>query len=178
MLGAAGTALTVAEQNLYNTEVRMRCQGIDAHDVRLALEQQKAFFDFLRNPATGRKLDALTAEGRSRPALRDWLLPDSSTTDRTAGAWYVVLDPFFDPLPVWQRYRGKATFLFSEFDDSTPTKVVQARLNSMGTKTTTLLGAQHLGLATRNVCKGDLPDLSRFVPGLMPAVAHYAMSDD
>lgn len=178
LLGAAGTALTVAEQNLYNTEVRMRCQGIDAPDVRLALEQQKAFFDFLRNPATGRKLDALTAEARSRPALRDWLLPDSSTTDRTAGAWYVVLDPFFDPLPVWQRYPGKVTFLFSEFDDSTPTKVVQARLNSMGTKTTTLLGAQHLGLATRNVCKGDLPDVSRFVPGLMPAVAHYAMSEE
>ena len=27
LLGAAGAALTVAEQNLYNTEVRMRCQG-------------------------------------------------------------------------------------------------------------------------------------------------------
>lgn len=178
LLGAAGAALTVAEQNLYNTEVRMRCQGIKARDVQLALEQQKAFFDFLRVPAMAGKLDALTAEGRLRPTLNDWLFPDSRTTDRSAGAWYVVLDPFFDPLPVWKRYQGRAKFLFSEFDDSTPTKVAQARLIHTGAKTKTLPHAQHLGLATRDICKGEFSDLSQFAPGLMPAVAEFAMSDN
>jgi pimeloyl-ACP methyl ester carboxylesterase len=178
LLGAAGTALTVAEQNLYNTEVRMRCQGIDARDVRLALNQQKVFFDFLRQPAMARKLDALTTKGRTRPALNDWLFPDSRTTDRSAAAWYVVLDPFFDPLPVWKRYPGKAKFLFSEFDDSTPTELARARLARMGTKVATLPKAQHLGLATLDVCKGEFSDLSQFVPGLMPAVAEFARSDN
>lgn len=174
LLGAAGTALTVAEQNLYNTEVRMRCMGIPAHDVRLALDQQKAFFAFLRNPAMTGKLDALTAKGRSRPILNDWLFPDSRTTDRSAGAWYVVLDPFFDPLPVWKRYKGKAMFLFSEFDDSTPSRLAQSRLFETATKTKTLSQAQHLGLATRDVCKGEFSDLSQFAPELMPMVSEFA----
>lgn len=176
LLGAAGTALTVAEQNLYNTEVRMRCQGSKEEDIRLALDQQRAFFAFLRKPAMAAKLDALTVKGRSRPALNDWLFPDSRTTDRSAGAWYVVLDPFFDPLAVWKRYKGKAMFLFSEFDDSTPTKLAQARVSRLRITTTTLPNAQHLGLETRNLCNGDLSELSQFSPGLMPAVAEFAMS--
>ncbi len=178
LLGAAGTALTVAEQNLYNTEMRMRCQGISPRDMRLALDQQKAFFDFLQNPAKARKLDARTAEGRTRPALRDWLFPDSVTTDRSAGTWYVVLDPFFDPLPIWKRYLGGTLFLFSEFDDSTPTELAQARLRRTGTKTKILPDAQHVGLTTRGVCDGDFSDVSQFAPGLMSAVAKFAMSDD
>lgn len=178
LLGAAGTALTVAEQNLYNTEVRMRCLGIGEVDIRLALNQQKAFFDFLRNPAMAGKLDALTVESRSRPVLSDWLFPDSRTTDRSAGTWYVVLDPFFDPLAVWKRYQGKAVFLFSEFDDSTPSGLAQTRLSRLRTMTTTLSDAQHLGLETRDVCKGELSDLSQFSPGLMPALADFAMSDN
>jgi pimeloyl-ACP methyl ester carboxylesterase len=172
LLGAAGTALTVAEQNLYNTEVRMRCQGINDRDVRLALNQQKAFFEFLRKPETAPKLDALTVKGQSRPGLGDWLFPDSRSTDRSAGQWYVVLDPFFDPLPVWKRYRGKRLFLFSEFDDSTPTGLAQARLGRMGTKT--ILGAQHLGLATSDICNGDVSELSQFAPGLLPTLANFA----
>jgi pimeloyl-ACP methyl ester carboxylesterase len=176
LLGAAGTAMTVAEQNLYNTEVRMRCQGINVRDMRLALNQQKAFFDFLRKPEMAGKLDALTTEGHSRPILSDWLLPDSRTTDRSAAAWYVVLDPFFDPLPVWKRYEGKALFLFSEFDDSTPTKLAQARLSRLRAKIATLPDAQHLGLETSDLCKGDLSELSQFASGLMSAVAEFARS--
>lgn len=178
LLGAAGTALTVVEQNLYNTEVRMRCQGIKARDVRLALDQQRAFFDFLREPAMAGKLDEITATGRSRPILNDWLFPDSRTVDRSAGTWYITLDPFFDPLPVWKNYQGKAVFLFSEFDDSTPTKLAQARLTYTRTKTVILPSAQHLGLMTGDVCKGELTDLLRFAPGLMPAVAEFATSEN
>lgn len=178
LLGAAGTAVTVVEQNLYNTEVRMRCQGINASDLRLALDQQTAFFAFLQNPAAAGKLDALTVQGRARPVLNDWLFPDSRTTDRSAGAWYVVLDPFFDPLPVWKRYNGKAMFLFSEFDDATPTELAQTRLNGTGAKVVTLPDAQHLGLATGDICKAELSDLSQFASGLMPAVAEFAMSDN
>lgn len=177
LLGAAGAALTVAEQNLYNTEVRMRCQGIGSNDIALALAQQRAFFDFLARPPTAARLDALTVEGRLRPALKDWLFPNSQTTDRSAAAWYVVLDPSFDPLPVWKRYRGKATFVFSEFDDSTPTPVTQPRLQGMtNTKTKVLAQAQHLGLATDDVCRGELPNVAKFAPELMPIVGSFGRS--
>ena len=177
LLGAAGAALTVAEQNLYNTKIRMRCQGIGGDDIALALAQQRAFFDFLAGPTAAARLDALTAKGRLRPALNGWLFPDSRTTDRSAAAWYVVLDPSFDPLPVWKRYRGKAAFVFSQFDDSTPTPIAQARLQGVTTTDLKFLSqAQHLGLATDDLCKGELSDVTKFAPGLMPIVASFGMS--
>ena len=46
LLGAAGAAMSVVEQNLYNTEVRMHCAAISDADVKLALDQQRAFFHF------------------------------------------------------------------------------------------------------------------------------------
>lgn len=176
LLGAAGSALTVAEQNLYNTKVSMRCQGIGKEDIRLALEQQAAFFGFLRDPSTAPRLDALTRKGQMRPALGEWLLPDSRTTDRSAGVWYVVLDPFFEPLPVWKRYPGKATFLFSRLDDSTPTALAAARLQNTGARVIVFPKAQHLGLAASDICRGGLADLSAFAPGVMAAIRQFGTS--
>lgn len=176
LLGAAGTALTVAEQNLYNTEVQMRCQGIAANDIRLALDQQMAFFQFLKDPSKASKLDALTAQARTRPGLTDWLFPDSRTTDRGAGAWYVVLDPFFDPLQVWKRYRGKTKFLFSQFDDSTPTLIARARLKRVRAEVGYIANAQHLGLVTKGICQGGVADLSQFSPELISSISKFGMS--
>ncbi len=174
LLGAAGAAMTVAEQNLYNTQVRMQCAGNPIADIALALEQQAAFFAFLRDPAKASQLDSLTARARLRPGLSDWLFPDSASTDRTAGAWYVVLDPAFDPLPVWKTYRGRTLFLFSEFDDSTPTAEAVKRLRRIGVKTATLAKAQHLGLATTDMCSSELGKLVKFAPPLMPAISRFA----
>lgn len=174
LLGAAGSAMTVAEQNLYNTRVRMQCAEIPAGDIALALDQQTAFFEFLRNPAKAQQLDDLTARARLKPGLADWLFPDSRNTDRSAAAWYVVLDPGFDPVPVWRSYRRQAVFLFSEFDDSTPTRAAVARLRRIGIAPVTLRKAQHLGLATSGLCSGELGGLSRFAPGLMPAITRFA----
>lgn len=176
LLGAAGAALTVAEQNLYNTEVRMRCQGIGSEDIALALAQQQAFFDFLAKPSTAPTLDALTVRGRQKPVLNDWLFPDSRTTDRSAAAWYVVLDPNFDPLPVWKRYRGRSTFIFSQFDDSTPTLIAQGRLQRVATHSKVLAQAQHLGLSTGDICKAELSDVTKFAANLMPMVASFGRS--
>lgn len=174
LLGAAGTALTVTEQNLYNTEVRMRCAGISEDDIQLALDQQATFFTFLRDPTSSERLNELTRQGRARPALADWLFPDAGSTDRSAGAWYVVLDPAFDPLPIWQSYRGKAVFLFSEFDDATPTDRAIKRLASTHAESRIIPRAQHLGLEADNLCKAELTDLSRFAQDLPKALAEFA----
>jgi alpha/beta superfamily hydrolase len=174
LLGAAGAALSVEEQNLYNTEVQMRCQGIARRDIRLALDQQRAFFENLRNPASAARLDALTARARQRPALADWLFPDSANTDRSAGAWYVVLDPDFDPLPIWRAYTGRAHFVFSENDDATPTAQAIRRLRGSSVQTSVLSGAQHLGLQASDVCRASLTDTSAFSPELFRQIAAFA----
>ncbi len=174
LLGAAGAAMTVAEQNLYNTQVRMLCAGNTMADTELALEQQAAFFAFLRNPDQASQLDRLTARAALRPQLADWLFPDSRTTDRSASVWYVILDLRFDPLPVWKAYRGRTLFLFSEFDDSTPTVEAVKRLRRIGIKPFTLAKAQHLGLFATDPCKGELGQLSGFASGLMPAITRFA----
>ncbi len=174
LLGAAGAGVTVAEQNLYNSETRMRCAGIAASDVALATDQQRAFYAYLADPQEAATLDALTLRAATRPRLRDWLMPASTATDRQAAAWYVVLDTRFDPLPVWRAYSGRTLFIFGDRDDSTPTGLVVDRLRTTAVRTRVLPGAQHLGLDTDDLCRGDLVDVARFSPTLMGLVAEFA----
>lgn len=176
LLGAAGAALTVAEQNLYNTRVRAGCAGLSQSDVRLALEQQRAFFAFLKDPKKGAALDTITVRARSRLALADWLFPDSRTIDRTAGEWYNVLDPAFDPLPIWNAFEGKAVFLFSEHDDATPTRVAIDRLKGSSVKAKLVKGAQHLGLVSTNICQSYLTNLRKFAPDLFQTIGDFAQN--
>jgi alpha/beta superfamily hydrolase len=173
LLGAAGTALTVAEQNLYNTEVRMRCAHVPKNDIDLALAQQRAFFAFLAQPARADELDRLTAEGRNRTGLADWLFPDSKSTDRSGGEWYTTLDPAFDPLPVWQSYKGRALFVFSENDDATPTAVAISRLRNAPAEHRVLSNAQHLGLRTNDKCRAEFSDVSAFTPELWATMRNF-----
>lgn len=173
LLGAAGTAMTVAEQNAYNTRVRMLCAGIAADAVTLAIDQQRAFFAALKDPAQAARLDAVTARARAVPALADWLFPDSSGLGVRDGSWYTVLDPSFDPLPVWRRYRGNASFVFSEHDDATDTALVVDRLRGVPGSVAVLGGAQHLGLRTDDRCHGDLAALSAFARGLFAALDRF-----
>ncbi len=176
LLGAAGAAVTVAEQNLYNTQVLMQCAGLADQDVKLALDQQRAFFAFLKDPSNAGELDKLTAQARTRPAIADWLFPDSGSIDRNAGAWYVVLDTAFDPLPVWRSFRRRALFMFGEHDDSTQTSVAMARLAKLNVTAKVLPGAQHLGLRATSRCQADLPAVDEFVPDLMQEVSRFARS--
>ncbi len=173
LLGAAGAALTVAEQNLYNTEVRMRCARVPDSDIDLALAQQRAFFAFLTHPDRSDELDRLSAEGRKRTGLADWLFPDSKTTDRSGGEWYTTLDPAFNPLPVWQSYKGRALFVFSENDDATPTEIAISRLRTVPAEHRVLPGAQHLGLRTNDKCRAEFSDVSAFAPELWTAMRDF-----
>jgi len=174
LLGAAGAALTVPEQNLYNTEVRMQCAGIPQPDIDLALAQQRAFFAFLADPAQAAALDRLTAEGRQRDVLADWLFPASSEVDRQRASWFTTLELAFDPLPVWAAHASPTTFVFAEHDDSTPTALAVQRLEGLGHQVQVLDGAQHLGLRAEGVCNAELSDVHAFHPGLFDALAVFA----
>jgi hypothetical protein len=174
LLGAAGSAMTVIEQNLYNTKVRMDCAGIPPADIDLALDQQRAFFAFVADPAKAAALDALTATGHARPGLADWLFPDSASTDLSGGQWFTVLAPEFDPRPVWQAYKGRKLFLFSEHDDATPTAIAMERSASDGAEVRLLPSAQHLGLIASGPCKAELTDVSAFASELFEEIASFA----
>ena len=173
LLGAAGTASTVLEQNLYNTRVRMLCASIPIGDVELALAQQRAFFLARRDRSKARELDELTARARVKPALLEWLFPDSSDLVDT-DAWYTVLNPAFDPRPAWYGYGGRAFFVFSEHDDSTDTRLSVQRLSQSTAKLVQLGGAQHLGLEVMDRCHAGLTDADRFTPALFRALRDYA----
>lgn len=174
LLGAAGAAMTVREQNLYNTEIQMRCAGLPEADIALALDQQRAFFDFLADPKQGVRLDSLTEKASAQPNMADWLFPNSQSIDRSGGAWYTVLDPAFDPLPVWRDYHGKALFLFGAEDDATPTPVALKRLRKTSVTAVELPGAQHLGLMAKGKCEAGLDQLSRFSPMLIEQLGRFA----
>ena len=173
LLGAAGAAFTVREQNLYNTNVRMECAGIPEDKRRLALEQQTAFFNAVADRSWSPKLDTLTRSAAKEPAIRDWLFPGSDGLE-AENAWFTVLDPTFDPLPVWQSYRGRAVFLFSEYDDSTDTAAALERLKGLQVTALKLPNAQHLGLDANSLCDGELSDRQSFTPALFSAIKNFA----
>lgn len=172
LLGAAGAAFTVREQNLYNTEIRMKCAGFSEADRRMALRQQEAFFDALVDRTKANELDRITSEASANLNIRDWLFPDSGGLE-VEDAWFTVLDPAFDPLPIWQSYDGRAMFVFSEFDDSTDTTGAADRLNALDAEVVVLQNAQHLGLDASSVCDGELGIRNGFSPRLFEALRGF-----
>lgn len=176
LIGAAGSALTVPEQNLYNTRVRMQCSGLPAADISLALRQQEAFFAARRDPAMTPQLAALTVKARARPGLADWLFPDTPGSGPTR-EWYDVLDIGFDPLPVWKGYSGKAFFLFGGSDDSTPSTVAINRLKGVkAAKVTFVPGMHHIGLRARTVCDSDIAGLDELHPSFLATIDKWALA--
>ncbi len=176
LIGAAGSALTVPEQNLYNTKVRMQCARLPAGDVSLALRQQEAFFASRLDPKKAGELAALTAQARSRPGLADWLFPATPEVGATP-EWYDVLDINFDPLPVWQSYQGKAFFLFGASDDSTPSSLAAGRLKTVKSANVTVIpGMHHIGLRARSVCDSDIAELSELHPDFLATIDRWALA--
>lgn len=172
LLGAAGAASPVTEQNLYNTRVRMTCAGIAADNIEAVLAQQKAFYDARRDPDARARLDALTRQARQNPAIAEWLFPDSAGLDEP-GAWYNALEVDFDPLEIWRNFDGRIRFIFSEHDDSTDTATSVARLSSLDAEVVVLTDAMHLGLATRDICHGELSEVDRFSPKFFDALSRH-----
>lgn len=179
LIGAAGSALTVEEQNLYNTKTRMHCAKIPADQVEDALGQQRLFYAARRDPTQAQALKDGTRALAGKVQIRDWLFPD--TVDREArNEWFNVLELDFDPLPVWANYDGQAYFLFGEMDDSTPTSVAVQRLgalpNAEKRKVVELPGAQHLGLVAADPCQGELSDVASFQRDFFPTLSRWAGS--
>ncbi|MEQ1724492.1 MAG: alpha/beta hydrolase [Sphingopyxis sp.] len=182
LIGAAGSAMNVEEQNLYNTGVQMRCAGFSPDQVRLALDQQAAFFAARRDPARLPELQAATASAAApaNAALNDWLFP-ADISPPLQPQWYDVLDTGFEPLPIWRTYQGPMLLLFSEYDDSTPTLAALRRVSTIqrtNVTVTTIPGAQHIGLATDNVCRGDVSALAGFAPGFWEAIEGWIAATD
>lgn len=177
LLGAAGASVTVQEQNLFNTEVQMRCQGIAERDIGLALDQQRAFFAALNDPDQSRVLAEATEAAAGQESISGWLFPE--VVDRTdRESWFMVLDTLYDPLPTWNRYEGQALFLFGGQDDSTPTDRVAARLgngpNAGDRRLFVDPDSQHLGLVSNDRCKG-LGDLDRFSAATVGELDRWAV---
>ena len=174
LLGAAGSAISVRQQNLYNTDIQMECAGIAPNDRRVALAQQDVFFDFLANPQDAARLDKLTDIAASRTSIADWLFPRSSAVDRSDGSWFNVLAIDYDPLPTWKKYRGRTLFLFGAFDDATPTALAMKKLSGSRIGARTIPAAQHLGLVAKSKCSAGLSDVSRFDPSLFRSLSEFA----
>jgi dienelactone hydrolase len=176
LVGAAGSALTVAEQNIYNTEVRMQCEGFSASDVKLATDQQRAFFATRRDPSKALDLTQKSAAAAKRPAVRDWLIP-ATVAAGGEPQWYDILSADFDPLPVWREYRGVAYFLFSEMDDSTPSSLAVLRLKPVRSAQVKTLGAaHHIGLSAKSRCDGEIGPLTKFHPEFFRTLDAWAAS--
>ena len=177
LLGAAGAASTVEEQNLYNTRIRMETANISQSNIALALDQQRAFFAARRDRSVEPNLAKISERANQHSELNGWLFP-ATATPGSEPDWYDVLDPDFDPLPIWRSYKGKSLFVFSKFDDSTDTSLVTKRLatlpKSKHREVKVLPKSQHLGLIAESVKVTDFEHVSSFDPMLWPQLRSWA----
>jgi hypothetical protein len=66
--------------------------------------------------------------------------------------------------------------IVSEFDDSTPAKVVQTKIKKLNNKNITvnfLKGCQHLGLETNSVCNAKINSLKKFTPVFFTGIINW-----
>jgi pimeloyl-ACP methyl ester carboxylesterase len=165
-IGAAGSGITVIEQNIYNTAISMQCRAYSKPQIDYAITQQKYFFDYLIDQTKASKLDNFTASLAQDTLIRDWLFPTSNQIDLTnKNQWFMALEIDFDPLSIWSKYQKPTFMLFSEHDDSTPSKVVKSKVDGLKNKqikTVLIPNAQHIGLNTTDVCKNEFTELTTF----------------
>lgn len=186
MLGAAGAAMSVEEQNIHQTARQLRCEGLPQSHVDALIRQQRAFFslrdDRMRRAEFVQATEQAQALARDRPELSQWIFPDPTTAAGAAAPappWYETLDTGFDPRPVWERYAGRIYAAFGGRDESTPAALALRRLRSMprpGVEARRFAGAQHLGLLAKDDCATGLGETSRFHPLWWPAFVAAASS--
>jgi alpha/beta superfamily hydrolase len=176
LLGAAGAAMNVERQNLFQTRRQLECERVAPRVIAALLSQQRAFYAVRRDP--GRKVEfqrssiAARAAIRSVPRLADWIFPDPHARPATGTPnwpWFTVLETEFDPLPIWQEYAGTIYAAFGSRDESTPAPAALANLAGLPrVRARRFVGAQHLGLLATDDCATDLSVTARFHPRWWP----------
>jgi pimeloyl-ACP methyl ester carboxylesterase len=169
LIGAAGSGISVIDQNLYNTEMQMTCLGsFSKQQIDQALLQQWYFLKYVSTSKYGAEYDKITAKISQDTLIRDWLFPLTKDIDlKNRSQWFTALELAFDPLPIWGNFDRPSLMLFSEFDDATPTEKVIVKIKGLKNpkiKTVVIPKAQHIGLETDNICKAEVVDMKNFNP--------------
>ena len=129
LVSAAGTGLSVAEQDIAYLRVEMARQGISSDRIEAVIASRRALFDFI---ATGDAAPYDRANERATAiGVGDWLTPPSSLIDRAArDAWYSTMELDFDPRPVWRDYPGSLLAIYGSEDSQTPARMTAGRLRA------------------------------------------------
>jgi pimeloyl-ACP methyl ester carboxylesterase/ketosteroid isomerase-like protein len=176
-IGAAGSGVSVTEQNLYNTRILMECQNFTAAQIGTALKQQKLFYDYLLHKSNSKELDEFTVTAAKDSLVRDWLYPVTAGIDfNNKNQWYTALEIEYNPVAAWKKYNKPALMLFSEFDDATPTALVIKNLKALNKNNITikvLPKSQHIGLVTDGICNADLSNPDKFHPDFFSIMINW-----
>lgn len=168
LIGAAGVAMNVEEQNSYNAMVTMSCAGVPQSEIDQVLNQHRLFYGAKTHPAEGAELLAATRSLEKNKRLVPWLLP-AVVERKNPAEWYIALETDFDPRPVWRTYAGRAFFAHGGLDDATPTRLVMERARAYRNRHLILVtspSAQHLGLRATDVCHAEPEFVSKFDPAI------------
>jgi alpha/beta superfamily hydrolase len=92
-INAAGSGITVAEQNIYDVKTQMQCENkFSSLQKSQITSQQKYFFDYLLYRKNGDKLNAITVILKKDILLKEWLYPNTTEIDfNDKTQWYNAL---------------------------------------------------------------------------------------
>jgi dienelactone hydrolase len=166
----AGPATTGAEQVMEHLERELRAAGLAGADLDGPLGVARRSLDYDRRPddAAWRAYEAAHAAESARGA--PWVPPFARRDAWLRGYLGMLLD--FDPKPWLERLRVPLLAFFGELDTNVPPASNRPRLEAAlavaghrDATIVTLPRANHLFLEAATGAVGEIPSLSRFVPG-------------
>ncbi|HEX8846028.1 MAG TPA: alpha/beta fold hydrolase [Pyrinomonadaceae bacterium] len=182
-VSAGGSGYTVTQQNNYNTATEMRVRGFSQDEINQVITVWNIFYDVVRagEGGGGEKLDSAIRQAQQNAKLKDWLPPMSSEIDwKKRDQWFLALDIDFNPVPLWEKYKGPVLGIFGELDASTPVRQVapifEKALASRKNKDYTIKifpKAHHNIFEAETGSDEELPRLKRFVPGYFDMITNW-----
>ena len=74
-----GSGISVIEQNIFNTETSMKCNGAySKSQIENAITQQKYFFDYITHQSNAKKLDKFTSSIAKDTLISGWLFQQAN----------------------------------------------------------------------------------------------------
>jgi dienelactone hydrolase len=166
----SGMLVPAWQQELYRLSAEATANGMDPYDVAAAVGYETAMMEVARTGQGWKQLQANLARAGKAPWLGQVYRPAS--LEELQRVW--KNDYSFDPRPYAAKVRQPVLALFGGLDRSTPIEsaanLVNARAGRPGLTVKFFPTADHAFLDSVRGSPGEIPALTRFVPGMFDAM--------
>ncbi len=143
VINTSGPATSLRRQDSYNMDNTLKLAGFSADERALVVRGLNVLYDYGRGKASAAELDAIMAQARSHPRLKDLALPPAREISKEAlyagqkigdPAWFFHLDPDNDALAPYRALRCPILVTYGRLDYTVPVEESASLLAELAAK--------------------------------------------